>query len=723
MLRSWLTADPPKKEPAERTDAMETPAASQRPNKYRLRKKRRAQKSSSETDGVNVSQIVSDSSTTAAETRKRARGTRTTRGKTGSAAASVSSAESRRRSKRAQSFASQLNPQETSEVLADMVYDSVADVGVEKRARVVDENDLDASEKIVVAPDSVREADMDVATSTEVDPHQTTARVMCIETSAGHPACKRSVTTRWIKTAKRHINGTESQARSVRANSGTPEKVYRKLTQQEKEDAVSDSGVPRAAVLPPHVERKRRAKERSDALEKDVANGNEVELPEFRTVSERYAIGFMKHLEVGQNIDISSNGKYTFLTTESALPKEAVAVLDAAAQPAQPFGADPGAANASAPRPKSTVPDSKSSGAVRFSSENNVPIMAQRSHDISRRDANNTFQRSLGDASEALASGDSMYDRLMNFDPRSTAGIAKQSPLMEPFSRVLSFTPQPYLFSAATDDARSDMYSPEERPRVETDSGDPRRNQPYDERNSRDIEREVLSAFSHKDFYPIVPRISFELEQSFLREPFVGEPPCINGAECAGMTDLRDEIPPMVLVAFYPLAEIVNNFIESHRAARDQFLSSDVRNKAASAEFDQAAEQHQRTCTTLSQHTGGSVSHKPTETRSSTLKPSKCVLCHRAFALKFAMHLNALNATTPKDYAFVQYCNITDTHGEYDISSCVFNSNARYVGLPGPIALHNTHLYRRITVKANGQTVNGLKQLHQRVGMDNTLHF
>jgi hypothetical protein len=641
-------------------------------------------------------------------------------------------------SKRTRSKFAHLKPSETAALVADMQYDSVQDVTFERHTRMMDESDTPAVERVVVDGADPTPSD---------DADQATARIMCTETSADHPACKRPLTSQWIKSAKRHINGTLSQARSVRANPGTPEKVFRKLSQLERDDAAAGTGVPRAAVLPPHVERDRRASERAAALERDVAAGDEAELPEFRSVSERYAIGFMKHLEVGQNIDIAPNGKYTFMTTESALPEEAVEVLDAAKRASQTLsGIDAGSAPASrdgdmhdegggkdcADDQRAGDDAAKNAQPVRFSSENNVPLMAQRSHETSRRDANNTFQRALRDSSEPLASSDSMYERLMNFDPRSTAGIARESPLMRPFSRVLSFTPQPYLFSAATDDARAEMYSStDERPAVHAESvHGSSRVRDYDNSNPRDVEREVLSAFSHKDFYPIVPRISFELEQSFLREPFVGEPACISGDECAGMTDLREEIPPMTLVAFYPLSEIVETFIASHRAARDEFLSGSVRNEAVATEFDQARRAEnaavKRDSVALAARTGGSgagAAHAPTQTRSTTLKTSKCVLCHRAFALKLAMHLNALNATTPKDYAFVQYCNITDTHGEYDISACVFNSNARYVGLPGPIALHNSHLYRRITVRAHGQTVSGLEQLHQRVGMDTTVHF
>lgn len=607
-----------------------------------------------------------------------------------------------------------MTPADTARVVQECRYDEVPDVHFSAQTRMPAVDQVLPEERVVV---------QDTSSTDLRDDAETVAKLMCTETSADDPACQPRVSQRWITSAKRHINGITSRARSMRGNTDTPERVHRLLTEQEQRDLENGTAIPKAPVLPPHVEQARREAERTDAIARDVENGNTAELPELRAVSEQYAIGFMKHLEIGRNIDIDESGKYTFCSVDSALPKNLRGARDAPGRERPSSDATTTASASSSGAVGCAVDDDTIGGDADPAQPlaDNIPILAQVSHKNTRRDANNSFQRAFADTSATLACKQSVYERLQQIDPRSTAGISRQSPLVKPFSKVLNITPQPFLYTAATDDIRAGMYSQGEEPYVHVD-GDSVNQQSYDPANPRQVEEEMLNAYSHKDYYPIVPRISYELEQSFMRQPFAGEPRCINEEKCAGMTDLRDEIDGFVLVAFYRLTEIVETFIESNRAAYARYESNERRDPI-STQYDNALRDSRAVSDPATRGDPERYAGRGANPNTRALKQSKCVLCHRAFANKFAMHLNALNATTPKDYALVPYCNITDAYGEYEKSACIFNASTRYRGLPGPIAVHNKNMYRQITVQSNGQTVYGLEQLHPRVDMDTTIHF
>ena len=556
-------------------------------------------------------------------------------------------------------------------IVRDMDYDYIRTPENESKIRIPDTDHFTDSDIVKV------DGNIDLN-----DHEKVAATILCMKTSREKDEKVKKPSVEWTRTMNRQLNGIGSQTRSRRGNPDTPESIGDTIAKAEQE-LIQNSVVAEAVLLPPHIEKERQdgiwARAASASVDKDIVN----EKTEICRVAESTGIGLMKHLVPGRNIEIREDGQYSFHTKASIVKKT-----------------------------EDVTHDNKKDNTSAL--KDNIPIDAQLAYQKKVRTSSQAVQEAIEDYGVVIPGEGPLTgsNNKMLLDPRTQKGILRRSPLMRNLTPLLRYKATPYFFAAAEDGAKDDMYPDNMTQNLPVDDGRPRIHS-YNPNDAMDVEREIKLGTSHDDDrYPLIPRISKKVEESFLREAFPGEPPCSNKENCAAM--FLQDIEPMILVSFYGLEVALQEFMDSQTSAADTTTvfsgtSTDSVRSAMIPPKDQSFN-----------FRGVSSNYQ----NKKKIQPSWCVLCHRQFAMRMSSAFAGQNATLPKGAYVAEYCNITGVVGEYKLSSCFFNVNTRYAGLPGPIAIHTTTMYRRRKVTSpSGVTVFGLIQQHETVGFETTLNF
>jgi len=507
------------------------------------------------------------------------------------------------------------------------------------------------------------------------------ATLLSIRTSHGAAAFETKDTSEWDKYVRRKMQGADTQTigGSVLSVEGTAS-VENELDEGRRERGE----LCEAPLLTPDAARRAKAQMEAEAMLEDIDSGALESAPSLEALAETTAVGFMKHLQIGENAEISPDGQYTLVGT--------------------------GAADAT------DVDDTK------HASRYNVPLQAQIAYERSDHDSMDpaqSFYSIFG--AVPLQPSKATMDAFMGADRFSTTGIATVSPMVRELAKLFTYRPQPALHSAAMDmRSKTSGYQRGQRPRVSVDppldahttGGQHQRRYNYEPRLEDDVMRVVDSAMSHADYYPIVIPVSYEVESNFLREPVAQEPLCVNGVNCEGQ-HLKG-IPKMTLVAFYVLISMMKRYrTKLEEMARQH--PNDPRYTISS--WCRDAVQNSK---------GGDVNdrRKKNTTRNGVLAEATfCVLCYRKLAHTYSWYINGCNATLTRSITIVPYRNLVGVEGEYTLEECTFNPSTAHTGLAGPVAWHHASMYSFQMKNVDGVNVRGLRQHHTRVRMNTVVDF